>query len=208
MDIVDVPFETLTDGERALVNIAGVAQSAREAADPDAKRRAYTLFPTKPRDLSTVTQGDIDRFLDLLRIGHNATSAARTLNIKPGSMRTLYERDPLFVRDWEDALAEAREMREYAIVGRAVDGVREPIYQGGVLVGTKRRYADTIALRVLEADNPAKYRPASSVEMSGPDGGPIQTDDRATREMTRMLEILAARREAAQHQTIEGEVIK
>ncbi len=41
---------------------------------------------------------------------------------------------------------------------RAVDGWDEPVYQGGELVGFKRRYSDTLLIFMLNGARPEKYR--------------------------------------------------
>ena len=50
---------------------------------------------------------------------------------------------------------------------RAVDGVEEPVYQGGQLVGTKLVYSDTLLGKLLNANRPAKYRERFDVAHSG-----------------------------------------
>jgi hypothetical protein len=47
---------------------------------------------------------------------------------------------------------------EKACDDRAVDGIDEPVFQGGELVGYKRRYSDALLMFRLRALAPDKYR--------------------------------------------------
>lgn len=67
---------------------------------------------------------------------------------------------------------------EAEILRRAVEGVVEPVYQSGRLVGTVRRLSDTLLMFAAKAVLPAKYR--ERFEHSGPSGGPIPVDHTGT----------------------------
>jgi hypothetical protein len=67
---------------------------------------------------------------------------------------------------------------EAEIARRAIDGVEEPVYQGGRLIGTVRRFSDTLLIFAAKGALPAKYR--ERVEHSGPKGGPIPLDHSGT----------------------------
>jgi len=56
---------------------------------------------------------------------------------------------------------------------RAIDGVEEPVYQGGKEVGKQIKYSDTLLMFLLNGEKPQKYKQRH--EMSGPGGGPMQT---------------------------------
>ena len=58
------------------------------------------------------------------------------------------------------------------IKGRGFEGGEEPVYQGGKLVGTKRRFSDNLAMFRLKGEMPNKYREVH--EHTGAGGGPIQ----------------------------------
>lgn len=58
------------------------------------------------------------------------------------------------------------------IVGRAVEGVLEPVYQRGEQVGTVRRYRDTLLIFLLKGNQASKF--ADRREVTGKDGGPVQ----------------------------------
>ncbi len=56
---------------------------------------------------------------------------------------------------------------------RAVDGYEKPIYHQGRLVGTERVFSDGLLMSMLKAHKREKY--GDKQEVSGPHGGPIQT---------------------------------
>ncbi|MCW3837342.1 hypothetical protein ACFQ1E_15785 [Sphingomonas canadensis] len=55
-----------------------------------------------------------------------------------------------FAAEWDDALMQAATSIEHEAWRRAVEGVEEPVVAGGQIVGTRRRYSDTL-LRALMA---------------------------------------------------------
>ncbi len=81
--------------------------------------------------------------------------------------------DERFGADFESARAEAVEHLENEAYRRAVEGVAEPVYQGGGQVGTVTKFSDSLLTLLLKANAPDKYRERSSVEHTGKDGGPI-----------------------------------
>lgn len=65
--------------------------------------------------------------------------------------------DPDFQAAWNDAWDDGADLVEDEALRRAVEGVEEPVYQGGVLVGRKRVYSDKLMERMLEARKPGLY---------------------------------------------------
>lgn len=56
---------------------------------------------------------------------------------------------------------------------RAVDGVEEPVYQGGQLIGTRTVYSDSLLALLLKGRRKKVF--AERVEQTGADGGPVQS---------------------------------
>ncbi len=75
-------------------------------------------------------------------------------------------RDEKFARAWDRALDSATDRLEQEAVRRAVDGVDEPVYQGGKKVGSITRYSDTLLIFLLKA-NRDKFRQANMPPMIG-----------------------------------------
>ncbi len=84
--------------------------------------------------------------------------------------RRLYEmrdKEPEFAEAWDKALDAGTDVLEAEAIRRAVEGVDEPVYQGGELVGHVRKYSDTLLARLLDAHKPDKYRQRSEVKHTG-----------------------------------------
>lgn len=113
------------------------------------------------------------KFLDQLREGLTVKDAAAAVGIPRRTIAFWREEDPEFAKQWEEAYDEGTDVLEREAQRRAVEGVEKPVYQGGVLVGHVQEYSDTLMNILLQGRRPNKYR-KSSVELSGPNGGPIQ----------------------------------
>ena len=84
--------------------------------------------------------------------------------------------DPNYPEKFALAKEEACDVLEREARRRAVDGWDEPVYQGGVLVGHKRRYSDVMLAMMLNGNMPEKYA-RHKVEHSGPGGGALKTEN-------------------------------
>ncbi len=94
------------------------------------------------------------------------------------SRQTAYEwrsEIPAFSEAWDKALNVGITALEDEAHRRAFEGVDEGVYHQGVLMDTQKKYSDTLAIFLLKAHKPEKYRENSRVELTGADGGPVQT---------------------------------
>lgn len=67
---------------------------------------------------------------------------------------------------------------EDEVVRRALEGVEEEIFnKDGKVIGRKTKYSDTLLMFFLQGNAPQRYRNRSSLEHSGPNGGPILSVD-------------------------------
>jgi hypothetical protein len=96
-------------------------------------------------------------------------------------------KDPEFARQVEVARSVGAGVIEDEAMRRGVEGVEEPIYQGGKLVGTVRRYSDSLLLALLRAHLPEKYTERSKTELTGADGGPVKIADMMPLEVQQRL---------------------
>jgi hypothetical protein len=80
------------------------------------------------------------RFLDCLAMRGNVRLACREAGMSPEAAYRLKGRDPQFARGWAAALVLAHDFSVEVLADRAIDGVEEPIYYRGELVGTRRKY--------------------------------------------------------------------
>src|SRR5689334_12953216 len=86
------------------------------------------------------------RFLAILAESGNVRLAARRCGMSAQSAYVQRRRDEQFARTWAAAMRLARDHCEQVLGDRAIDGVEEPIFYGGELVGTRRRYDTRLLL--------------------------------------------------------------
>lgn len=79
-----------------------------------------------------------------------ACKLAGISTVAAGNMR---ERYPSFAAAWDRALAKATPTLEQIAVDRAVNGVAEPVYHGGQVVGHRKRYSDLLMRDVLKRED-------------------------------------------------------
>ena len=109
------------------------------------------------------------------------------------SRRTAYnwrEDCPEFAQAWDKALKIGVTALEDEAHRRAFDGTLEPVFHQGDECGTVRKYSDTLAIFLLKAHAPEKYRENSRMELTGANGGPVQISD--TERAAKIAAILAA----------------
>ncbi len=85
-----------------------------------------------------------------------------------------------FAADWEAALESFADHLEAEATRRAVAGVEKGVWHQGVRVGNEQQYSDSLLALMLKAKRKREYGDASKVELSGPDGGPIKTEETPT----------------------------
>ena len=89
------------------------------------------------------------KFLEALARTGNVGTAAYYVQRSRQSAYDLRRRDPDFARGWQAALVVARDVAEDVLQERAIDGIEEPVYYHGEVVGTRRRYDNRLLLAHL-----------------------------------------------------------
>lgn len=128
----------------------------------------------------TLTTAQRARFLEHLAESANVTSSA----IFAGSARqTFYDHraaDKEFAAAWDEAFEIAVDAEEAEARRRAMQGVSRPLVSGGKVVKDDdgktimiTEFSDTLMVLRLKAHR-LKYRDRSTVELGGPDGGPVK----------------------------------
>ena len=106
----------------------------------------------------------------------NITAAAAAADVSRSMHYTWLERD----RRYAAAFAQAHEMvgdhLEAEARRRAVEGWDEPVYYQGQVVGSIRRYSDTLLIFLLKGARPEKFRDNATIRHTGPTGGAIQVE--------------------------------
>lgn len=99
------------------------------------------------------------------------THAARTSGMTWNYHYTWMKSDPEYPDRFREAAREFMDTVEKAAIKRAVKGWKEPVFQQGVEVGTRRRYSDRLLQFVLQGRRPEVY--GRKVELAGPGGEPL-----------------------------------
>lgn len=101
------------------------------------------------------------RFIEALAATGSVSEAARQVGASRQSfyaLRSTYE-DEIFLAAWDRALAAATDILANVAYERAIDGVEEPVFWRGEIVGTRRRYNDRLLMQLLRVRNPSGYAP-------------------------------------------------
>lgn len=95
------------------------------------------------------------------------TQAAEIANIDRCTHYEWIKTDPIYAKAFEVAHQKSIERLEQEARRRAVEGVEEPVYQGGKKVGVVRKYSDTLLIFLLKGAAPDKYRERVQTEHTG-----------------------------------------
>lgn len=130
------------------------------------------------------------QFLAELAATANPTVAARKLGRKRQWFINLRNQDPVFAERWDEAMEEAADELEFIAQQRAFVGVEKPVFYKGEQCGEVTEYSDSMAMFLLRAHRPERFRERSDVkqQLTGADGGPLRvanatelTDDQLAR---------------------------
>lgn len=103
-------------------------------------------------------------FLEALAEWPNVSRAARTAGV---TRQTAYNhRDEFedFAAAWDNALETGLDRWEEEAARRAFEGVNKPVIYQGEITDTYLEYSDTLAITMLKAHRPDKYRERSEVK--------------------------------------------
>jgi hypothetical protein len=137
-----------------------------------------------------------EKFLEVLRATCNVSESAIAARIRRRLAYQWRDKDEEFRAAWDDAEQEATDALEREAWRRAVEGVDKPVTFKGEITDTYKEYSDRLLEMLLRGHRPHKYKDRVSAEVSGPGGGPIQTEDMSARDIIASeLARLAARKE-------------
>lgn len=106
-------------------------------------------------------------FIGALREGVSVSSAARRAGVCRKTVYRYRDQQDDFRKSWDDAVEDGTDRLEDEALRRAMEGTDKPVYQGGVNVGTIREYSDTLAIFLLKARRPEKFRDNVDIKHSG-----------------------------------------
>lgn len=108
---------------------------------------------------------------------------------------------PEFKDAWDKALAVGVTALEDEAHRRGFEGTDEPVFHLGAQCGTVRKYSDTLAIFLLKAHAPEKYRENSKIDLTNSDGKLQPVDDTARSARVAQLLAIAAKRKAGEDLT-------
>jgi len=121
----------------------------------------------KPYSSRLLTPAKRAQFLSVLVECCNVGRACAAVGISRVCAYEWREKDPAFANAWEQALKMGISALEDEAHRRAFDGVDEPVFHQGEQCATIKKYSDTLAIFLLKAHNPEKYRDNAKLELSG-----------------------------------------
>lgn len=108
---------------------------------------------TKP--INATYEQKRDLFLALLREKPNVTQAAAGACLDRTTVYQWRETDPEFAADWDRCLRIGVDTEIEEARRRAFEGVLEPVYHKGEVVGHTRKYSDILAMFVIKRHDPS-----------------------------------------------------
>lgn len=106
-------------------------------------------------------------FLGELAQWPNVSRACRIAGVSRQSAYRHRGEFPDFASAWDDALEIGLDRWEEETARRAFEGVDKPIVYQGEVTGTFKEYSDTLAVTMLKAHRPEKYKERSEVKTDG-----------------------------------------
>lgn len=109
------------------------------------------------------------QFLASLRKTPNVTVAARAADMARSGAYALRERDTEFAKAWDESIEEGVDMLEAEVSRRAFEGTMKPVTFQGVITDTFLEYSDTLAIFLLKAHRPERFRERTEVKIDTTD---------------------------------------
>jgi len=113
----------------------------------------------------------------VLAKGGSVSAAAGAVGISRVTAYALKNRNPEFAKLWEEAKETAADRLEDFARAVGTEGWLEPVYQGGELVGYKRRFSVPVLLTLLRANRPDKFATKTVDDIAPPEPPPVVEDE-------------------------------
>jgi len=113
------------------------------------KRRRLLTVSEKKRKIFLIALEECGQVNQAASIAGYSSSAA---------LRAYRAKDEEFAKAWDVAESVAFDILEDEAHRRAVEGVMEPVFHQGEIVGHRVKYSDALLTTLLKANNPDKYR--------------------------------------------------
>ena len=112
-------------------------------------------------------------FFDTLSETANVKAAALAAGYPRSSVYEWRDKDQAFRKSWEAAWHVGVDALEEEALRRGVEGVLEPVWHKGEVVGHARKYSDVLLMFMLKGRRPETFRDNASVQHSGHAGAPL-----------------------------------
>lgn len=113
-------------------------------------------------------------FLASFEVTGRITTAAKAAQIDRSQHYEWLREVPGYEQAFKEAGEKAADTLEDEARRRAEEGILEAVHYQGKPIGAKRIYSDGLMMFLLRGLRPNKYRERRDVELSGPNGGPIE----------------------------------
>jgi hypothetical protein len=152
------------------------------------------------------------RFLSALAASCSFVFAARAAGISYNTFRLHQRNDPEFARQVAEAEEQAAELLHARCFKAVVEGVLEPVYFQGEIVGHTRKFDSRLAIELLRAHMPQIFKtPGTKVHVSKgnqqPPGSGIVVGEKEFQELVEMRQISLAKIAEAKAQAIVVESV-
>lgn len=150
----------------------------------------------------TRTLAQRDAFIAALSAGSTVSDAAKAAKLCKDTVYRWRKTDPDFSAAWDDAYVQGGDLLAKEAYRRAHDGVEEPVFHHGKVVGYVRKYSDTLLMFLLKAREPERYcdraRAAAILRRSAEQSAKLNENDMTVRaEALAILDRLANEKAAA-----------
>lgn len=112
---------------------------------------------TRRKSYRRITVDLLEKYIERVKAHGSLTRAAREVHITSRAIEQYANVDPTFADLQRDAVDAYNESVEKAVHDHAVEGIEEPVYQMGKLVGTKKVYSERL-LELLAKRRMPEYR--------------------------------------------------
>lgn len=135
-----------------------------------------------------------EQFCRLLETGMSVAESARGAGFSVNAFRGARSADPAFAQAWDEAYDAGGEVIDEEVRRRAIEGTEEPIVFMGRVIGTTRKYSDTILIFYAKSRRPLRYCDKARMAVlqrawlkeDMQEGGPL--DPEALRDLSTRLE--------------------
>lgn len=134
---------------------------------PEKKLGKFSKFTPKKRK----------EFLEILRQTGNFKFASASIGLDPSSVYRHIHKDDAFREEYKLIRDETIAQLEDEVYRRAYFGTEKPVFHKGEVVGSITEYSNDLAMFILKAARPDVYGNKTQMEVSGPDGGPVQISE-------------------------------